>query len=215
MATFGEMRTKFLARLRRRDCTDELADGFLLDAIQRVQRVLRIPAMERVAIVTLNDESFFDNSNRLFLPSDYLQMVELSVVDPTGQRRKLMRKTVDEVLSLAVTTDATPVAYAREGGSLLFGPTPSDGTSLYFAYVAEFAELEEDDDENVISDIADDLIVYGALSYGCDHFNDKRGQAFEARFVQALSDLQQQADIDELTAGAQVALGFTYPCDDE
>ena len=50
MATFGEMRTKLLARLRRRDCDNDLADGFIQDAVQRTQRSLRIPAMERVVI---------------------------------------------------------------------------------------------------------------------------------------------------------------------
>jgi len=213
MATFGEMRTKLLARLRRRDCDNDLADGFIQDAVQRTQRSLRVPAMERVVIVPIDDENYLTNQ-RLFMPSDYLQLVEIFAVDELGQKRKLMRKSLDEVLALAVTTDTTPVAFARHGGSIVFGPTPAADTQIYFGYIAEFTALAEDEDENIISDIAADLIVFGALSYACDHFNDKRRDLFEQRYTQILSDLQQQYDVDELSAGAQVALGFIYPCDE-
>jgi len=43
----GEIRAHFIALLNRSDCSNALADTFIDQAITRIQRQLRVPAMEK------------------------------------------------------------------------------------------------------------------------------------------------------------------------
>lgn len=215
MATKAELRTKFIARMRRRDVTSTLADGFLDDAVLRVQRVLRVPALESSVEATISDATYFDNGSELLLPVDLLGIRTVTVVDAAGAETVLERRDIDYVLRSAFDEiGVTPRYFARRGPALVFAPTPVDGTDIRIDYYADAAELTNDDDENIISTIAPDLIIYGALTYACDHFSDTRGPKFEERFQQILADLTGQAQDDELTASAVVTPAYTYPNED-
>ena len=50
----GEIRAHFKALLNRSDCTDALADTFLNQALTRIQRILRIPPIERMQTYTVS-----------------------------------------------------------------------------------------------------------------------------------------------------------------
>ncbi len=214
MATFGDTRTKFLSRLNRRDCTNTLADGFLQDAIRRIQRIPRIPAMEKSVNVTISDVTYLDDG-RLPIFSDYIKLQNLVYNQGTTGEAVLVRRPLHEVLE-AVTygTEGTTSMYARQGSSWILGPTPLSGDVVRVDYWAEFTSISLDADTSILLDIADDLVIFGALSYACDHFNDKRGPRFEERFVQILSDIQAQADDDELSGNAVVQQAVYYPADE-
>lgn len=209
--TYGDIRTKFLTRVRRRDCTTSLADGFIEDAITRLQRIVRLPAMEKSVAYTVDDNTYGDG--RLAIPSDYLMMREFSVTLPDGTKRTLDRKALSEVQG---HTDLVsyPVKYARQDAYFVLAPYPQSGCVLTMDYYGEFDDLSEVDDETVLSNIASDAIIFGALSYACDHFEDKRGPRFEQRFIQIVADIQDMADRDELSGVAAVAPAFSYPADD-
>lgn len=211
MATYGEIRTKFLSRLNRRDCSNSLADGFLQDAITRTQRLLRVPAMERGVAITISDVSYFDNGY-LAVPVDYLKMREISVTLADGTKRSLVRKPLAEVQAGTALQDY-PYSYARQGASFVLAPYPLVDQVIRIDYYAEFPTTDEVDDRTNLTDTASDLLVYGALSYAADHWSDKRGESFEGRYTQILSDIQAMADDDELAGTAVVQQGFTYPED--
>jgi hypothetical protein len=216
MTTYADLRTKFLSRIKRRDCTNALADGFIADSIKRIQRVLRIAAGEKSVEVTLDDDTYF-TEGQLTIPEDYLKLKALWYNGDT----ELVRKPLSYVRALAQGGDedsspntGTSTCFARQGAGWVLAPYPESGAMIRVDYWGEFENLDEDTDEAILIDIAEDLIIYGALSYACDHWMDKRGPGFEQRFVQILSDLQEQNDSDELT-NAVVGQGFTYPSDDE
>ena len=212
--TYGEIRTKFLARLNRRDCTPTLADGFLQDAITRIQRVIRIPAMEKSVLVTLDGPNYFDDG-ALAIPSDYIHLKDIFASTSSGLITRLVRKDLGYVLKLASEwVGLTPTCFARQGPTWVFGPTPLAETVIRVDYFAEFEDVEEVADDTILTAIAHDLILYGALSYAADHWVDKRGPLFEQRFTQIISDIQNQGDADELTGSAQVSPAFTYPEED-
>lgn len=212
MATRAELRTTFLSRLRRRDCTSALADDFIDDAIRRIQRGLINPGMEKSVEYEI-DANTYTTYHRLSLPSDFLRMREVSVTLADGTKRALDRKSLAEV-QVEATTDylAYPTKYARQAQWLIFAPYPLSGTVVTLDYYGEFDDMDDDADETILSSMAPDLVVFGALSYAADHFEDKRAERFEARYIQIATDLNDMAQADELT-NAGVSLAYSYPSD--
>jgi len=210
MSTYADCKTDFLSILNRRDCTDPLADTYLQQSIQRIQRIPRIPAMEKSVEVTLDDDTYFTDK-RLAIPSDYLKLKDIIVNGEVVMSRRDLRT----VLGLAANSTGTPIYFAREGGAWAFAPTPQDVTVIRIDYYAEFADTVNPADVSALTLVAKDLVVYGALSYACDRWNDKRGDRFEQRFTQIVGDIQAMADDDELTGGAQVAPAYEYPHEED
>lgn len=211
MATRAELRTKFLSRLRRRDCTSALADDFIDDAVRRIQRGLINPGMEKSVEYEIDDTTYANG--RLSLPSDFLRMREVSVTLADGTKRALDRKSLSEV-QVEATTDylAYPTKFARQAQWLVFAPYPLDATVITLDYYGEFDDMDADADETILSSMAPDLVVFGALSYAADHFEDKRAERFEARYMQIATDLNDMAQADELT-NASVSMAYSYPTD--
>ena len=209
MSTYADCKTDFLNILNRRDCSDALADTYLQQSIQRIQRLPRIPAMEKSVEVTLDDVTYFTD-RRLAIPNDYLKLKDLIVNDEIVMSRRDLRM----VLGLAANSTGTPIYFAREGAAWALAPTPQDPTVVRIDYYAEFSATVAPGDISTLTIIAKDLVVYGALSYACDRWNDKRGEKFEGRFTQIINDIQGMADDDELTGGACVSLAYEYPCEE-
>jgi hypothetical protein len=199
--------------MRRRDVTDALADGFLSDSIKRIQRVMRVPAGEKSVQLTVDDDNYLDNG-ALAIPSDYLALKDITHTNGSSTRI-LKRQPLSVVLNEVENgAEGTCWCFARRGAAWVFGPVPVSDDVVRIDYYSEYEDASEDADETILLDIAEDLVVYGALSYACDHFADKRGQAFEARFSQILADIEAQGDDDELSGNAAVEQGFYYPSDD-
>jgi hypothetical protein len=197
MTTYGDVRTKFMARMNRRDLTTTLADGFLQDAIKRIQRTLRVPAQEKSIIVTV--DTTYTTNGGIFIPSDYLKLRRISVDDTY-----FLTKEDERVVIPMSATVGIPSVFCRRGGTWTIGYTPAQDSVVRVDYWAEFDAMEATDDETILTAIAEDLLIYGALSYGCDHYNDKRGDKFEARYLQIVNDIEGQGDDDELAGGSAV-----------
>jgi hypothetical protein len=201
---YGELKTQFLGLLKRRDITDAQADTFLHQAIQRVQRVLRIPPMEKSIAVTYDGNIFHDGE--ISIPADYLRLISITAND-----RELKNRDITTVLEDAKRT-GRPTGFTRRGGSWKFGPTPEVGTVFKIDYYDEFSDLVAPSDTNYLSRGANDLVIYGALSYACDWFIDKRAATFEQRFNLIKQEIQDQADQDALM-NAQVSSAYEFPED--
>ena len=63
--------------------------------------------------------------------------------------------------------------------------------------------MTADTDENDLAAVASDLIIYGALTFAADYYLDERRDIFEAKFQTFLSELQEQANDQELNGGTQ------------
>lgn len=185
---YGEIRTQFKAILNRRDCSNALADTFLTQALQRCTRELRTPAQEAEASLTVtNPFTGFP------VPSDIIQTIAMLAQVSGGQQRKITYLPLARFMEIDNTASGQPQYYTRVGNSFKFKPTPAEDTELTLYYYGEFEAFADDNDETVLSLIAPDLLIYGALSYASDYFMDDRGQAFEARYMQIYQALQDQA----------------------
>jgi len=197
---YDDIRAQFSGLLNRRDITTTLRDTFIQQALQRAQRLVRSPAMDRSLQVTINTET------ELSVPLDLIKLINLS----TDQGR-LRSISVDEALRIIRTEGpGVPRAFARRDAKWLLAPAPKVNQKIRIDYMSEFNPLVAGTDTNNLSVIAPDVLLYGALSYACDYFLDNRAAQFEARFQQAVGELNDMSQDDELSGGAAVSAVQRY-----
>ena len=189
----GEIRAHFKALLNRTDCSDALADTFIDQSIARAQRILRIPPMEKTQTYNLTA-----STSTLIIPADFLEIIDMYYAN-TNLSRVPLSKYVE--MSQAAES-GTPRFFTREGENIKIYPYPTSG-SVSMNYYGQFEEMTQDTDENDLAIIASDLITYGALGYASDYFLDERGPLFETKFVQFVSELQEQANDAEVSGTVQ------------
>jgi hypothetical protein len=196
------IRSQLKALLNRNDITDAIADTFIDQAVARIQRTLRVPAMEKQIIYTATDVS----PELLVLPNDFLQARDVYTDNGTLTFKDLNSF---QRYPLAV---GTPIYYTRIQGAYKVKPTPRVDFKIYMTYYGEIPDLVSDTDENFLTAIAPDLLVYGALTFAADYYVDDRKQAFEDSFNRIYGEVMDQAYQMEMTQdGAAIAPAYTYP----
>lgn len=189
----GSLRTHFKAVLNRSDITDALADTFIDQGIGRIQRSLRVPSME-----TQYTYNFTAKATKVTLPSDFLEAIDVYYSNRALTR--LPMTVIQEHLKGGEV--GSPYYFAREGSSLLLHPQPSSG-SLVLNYYASFEEMTTDSSESILSSTAPDLIIYAALTYASDYYLDERSDVFSNKYMTFMSEIQEQANDQELTGSIQ------------
>lgn len=194
--TLAELRADFRATLVRGDVTQTQVTNWINGAIQRAQRSLNIPAAEKVVEITVANGFDF-----LSIPGDYMALIGLSVND-----RALVNYDPTRTRLLAQQEGDTRY-YVRDGADFVLGPRPRTGDVIRLIYRAAAPSLVSENDANWLSDLAPDIIKYGALYEAFLHFGDIRKADFENEFVKRINDLNAQARDDELK-NAAVAPAF-------
>jgi len=198
---YGDIKSHFEALLNRSDITPALTTTFIDQSIARIQRQLRTPLNESVSTITINSAT-----SQITLPTDFLEIISLYYNDTELQRIPMGKMRPYQ----ANAFQGTPKYFTRQQQNLLIHPQPSSG-SLVLYYYSEFAPMTADSDENTLAAVAPDLITYGALAYSADFYLDERAAVFENKFNQFLSEIQEQANDQELNGGTQVLQpAYTY-----
>ena len=193
---YGDLKSHFNDLLNRSDITTALTERFIDQGIARIQRQLRTPMSERVLNITITGQT-----ESLTLPSDFMEIISL-YMNEYELERVTMRK-YREVANTAV--EGKPTMFVRQAEKILVYPQPTSGTlSLY--YHGEFPALSADSDSNVLTNAAPDLIIYAAATFAADFYLDTRADVFETKFNQFLTELQEQANDQELQGGTQSIL---------
>ncbi len=147
----------------------------------------------------------------LTIPNDFLELIYL--IPQSVPYTRLKKAKLEKVLNYGTFATDRPEIFCREGGVWQIGPAPAAGSVITLGYYAELPPLVNPTDTNLLSIIAWDLYVYGALAYACEWYNDKRGTEFEGRYQQILGDLNDMGSDDELD-DAQMQPTWSYPDDD-
>ena len=198
----GEIRAHFIALLNRSDCSNALADTFIDQAITRIQRQLRVPAMEKQNQYNVTSAS---GTSQVVIPADTLEIIELYY-----DRSTLTRIPLHEMIEYQKTGElGTPRFFCREQGNIKIYPMPTSGT-LYLNYYAEQSVLTSDSDTNMLTNIASDLLTYTALSYAADYFLDERGAVFDQKSGSFLAEIQEHANSSEQSGINQVVRPTHY-----
>lgn len=197
------IRQQISGLLNRNDATNAQLDVFIDQAVARIQRTLRVPPMERVQIYTVETET----NGSLSLPNDFLQLKHLYTSTGTINYTDLgsFIKTVD-------VPGNVPTIYTRVQGSLLLKPSPPEDFQVTLVYYGEIPDLVNDADTNFVTEIAPDLLVYGALTFAADFFIDERKPAFEEVAVRIFREIQDQADAMEFAQeGMTISTAYNNP----
>ena len=145
------------------------------------------------------------------MPADLIQTIAMMAQIVGGQQRKIEYYPLARFLELDNTAAGQPQFYTRIGNLFQFRPAPALDTELTLYYYGEFEQFTGDSDETVLSLIAPDLLIYGALSYAADYFMDDRAQAFEGRYGQIAQALQDQAyDVEAHDAAVSPTYNTPY-----
>jgi len=178
--------------MNRNDFTDALANTFIDQATARIQRTLRIPPMEKTEVYTAGAVT----PETLVLPEDFLGVKYLFTDDG-------LLEFVDLGKFLATPNNVgVPTVYTRIQAALKVKPIPVLDSTVTMIYYGEIPDLVNDNDETWLSVIASDLLVYGALTFAADYFVDERKAAFEERFANVYSELEEQALLNEMGQSA-------------
>jgi hypothetical protein len=210
--TLGEMTTQFTNLMNRTDlrANTALSTTFITQAILRIQRELRSPMQENTIFYTV--PSTYVPTVGLAIPNDFLELCGLFAGQ--NQEVQLQRTQLSVAKDMAANwSGGNTIKFARMGSNWILGPTPLAGDIITIQYYASFTPLVNSTDTNVLSDVAWDAVVYGAVAGACDYYNDERLDKFEKRYNQILQNLQNQADADELTADAAVGPVYAWPDD--
>lgn len=190
---YGDIKSHFNDLLNRSDITASLTTLFIDQSIARIQRQLRTPLNENKTTYT-----FSSQTSSVTLPTDFLEIISLYY-----QGIELTRVPMSKLRSLVNNpTAGSPTVFTREQQNLLLHPQPTSG-DLVLYYYGEFTPMTQNTDENDLAAVAPDLIIYGALGYAADYYLDERRDIFETKFQQFLSELQEQANDQELNGGTQ------------
>ena len=201
------IRTQFQGLLNRNDCTDAQADIFIEQALARIQRTLRVPAMESQEVVTTNET----NGDTIVLPENYLNMKYIYTPKSDGTSLMLEYKDVANFLAIPSSV-GVPAYYTRIRGELKMKPYPQTGSVVNMIYYSEIPDLVAETDENFLTIIAPDLLVYAALTFAADYFVDDRKQAFEDRYAEIYGEVEEQARMVEFDQSSiAIAPAYAYP----
>lgn len=179
----AQIRSQLLGILNRNDCDNSTADNFIDLALSRIQRTLRVAAMEKQQVYTSNDVG----DNLLVLPQDFLSMKYIWCGD-----KMLEYKDFATFLKYP-DAKGLPQIYTRIRGGIQVKPVPPVDTEINLIYYGEFPDLPTDTSENSLTNFAPDLLIYGGLSFAADYFVDDRKELFENRYAAIYNEVEEQA----------------------
>jgi hypothetical protein len=201
------IRNQIKGLLARNDTTDSIIDNFIDMAVAKIQRTLRVPAMEKMLITTAAAEE----PQILVLPNDFLRLKHLYLSN-ASRNWPIEYKDVTSFMQMPDAPGNTPKYYTRVQGTLLLKPAPAAGTQITMVYYGEIPDLVADTDSSWLSDIAPDLLIYTALAFAADYYIDDRKEAFSSVAEQAFRELLDQAyEIEMAQEGLVVSTSYAGP----
>ena len=197
MATWAEMRTDFLGRMIHDDITVADADTYLNKSIQRCQRVLRIACMDRVFETKVVGATLYT----VAIPSDFLEMQDIFIDQSDGTTPAMTKLSLRQLKGKNPLAWVEPEWYARDGATWRFLPPVPIGRLIDVRYFGELTAFATDGDENELSAIADDLIVWGAMADAGDFYRHPQTDEWEEKFIRRREGLSLQSRDMENSGG--------------
>ena len=146
------LRQRIKDLLNRSDLTDSVANSFIDQAMQRIQRQLRTPMNEKLGTFIIEQDIEFG------LPSEFLELISLTYFNEQGEVASVLERvpiTTLENKKRVEDVTGVPRFYARKHLDILIYPTPSVGTMEIY-YYAEFPSIDEINPEHVLTEVAPD-----------------------------------------------------------
>jgi len=195
MAALQDILADFNGELNRDDCSQEQGVNFVNRGLERIQRSLRVPSMERHRLILAQGQMTYTS-----IPDDFLEMIDVfASLNCQDRTRPLERMAFRQIVE--IPNQVYPRAYARVGSTLHFRGAVPEGGSALLHYYGTVASLNALTDTNEFTLACPDLVTYAALKYAglwCDHPST---QTWEDTFTGLLGDVQGQTVAMENTGG--------------
>lgn len=191
--TLGELRTAFREQLARDDCSVSLADRFIGQGLQRIQREVRAPFMERLQV--------FNEATTLSIipvPTDFLEMIDI-LVDGLNGHEGLLQVPYRQLFRTPIS--APPAVYARQQAQWHLRGHVGAGIEVLVSYYGGLSPLADDAAENEATAAAPDLCLYAALAYAGDHFGIKRAESWGQTYLNIRDGITEMAAVVDSSGG--------------
>jgi hypothetical protein len=183
---YATFRTRFKATLNRRDCSDDLADSFVDDAFERINRLLDHHIREATFTYTVVDP---DGEQVINLPADTgKKIIEVYVDGSPAQSYP------DRTLLMNYY-----VGYSRRANTLVFPTALPVDTVVTVVYWRDFTRPAVSTDTNDILDKANLLVKYAALSEAGMYFEHTRTAEWAGTFDRILMEMAGEYQDRELS----------------
>jgi hypothetical protein len=203
--TFGELKEALGDLMARTDYTDAKRAQHINRAIRRIQRVAKLPMMERSHFVATDDRSGID------IPDDLIALKHFFIAETGCHLEKIDLNRIRQVEDRITAGQECPRYFYRVSDRYITLPKrPFE--DIVLIYYAAWDPLQFDGDFNEITVKAPEAILYCAASYACTYFMDSRVQEMEQRFQAMAEDLKVEQWNEEIaTSSAQTIEPTTLP----
>lgn len=170
--SYATLQSSIASFLHRSDLTSIIPE-FIADAETRIYNELRIRAMEA---------AYTGSTSSAALPSVFLEWIFLTATG--SHEQKLTRKDAEWIYTHYPerTGQGMPKYFAREGNSLIFGPSPDSDYTITGRYYKKLTPLSDSNTTNWLISDAPALIRYAALCEAAPYLaDDSRIAIWEAK----------------------------------
>jgi len=208
--SFNSVVASFTTLLNRNDCTAAQANLFVQQAMNRIQREVRLPCMERLQVITSTG-----SLSQFPVPNDLLMLQDILVPGANdGTMRPLKKVPYRQLVRMAPT--AWPTSYARFQNLFFIAGAVAAGTPVQVLYHGQFTAISDPTQDNEITASEPDMIVYAALSYAGDYFEHPNTDRWESKYEGIRESLKSLAEDLEMNGGpAAVQSMYNTDCDGE
>jgi len=198
---YASLQSTIADYLGRSDLTTQI-QTFINQAESRIYQNLRVAPMEKAIALTVSA------TGSAAVPSDYIAMRELYLLDVNGQPYQQMERTTPFWIHQnfnATNSQGDPYYFAREGTNFIFAPWQSANTSLGGIYWARLPSLSVTNTTNWLTSSNPNLILTGALLEAATYLDDQPGvQYWTSRFEQSQADAQSTDDLERMSGSPPV-----------
>lgn len=203
MATYLELQTEIADQLARSDLTNQIKTA-IKDAIEHYQRQQFYFNEERtLTFSTVDGQEFYGSSDNANIPN--LAVINVLTATINGNRVPLTAKpygVLDEI-SPDTNLEGSPIYYAYYARQIRFYPIPDKAYPIRVSGIWRLTELSADQDENVWTTEARQLIrarAVAALALDYQH-DEQMALRARAREEDALRALRAETAARVLTSG--------------
>ena len=197
---YGDLKNYLRTLVNRTDFPDTLAAQFIEQSQVRIERRLRLTAMERFVDFTLTNGAFR-------VPSDLLDIIDIW----TGSREM---ERVDTSRYLKTSEGpGEPRVFFQSGHKLYMRPVPPADMPVKMRYYAAQPRLATNADTNLWSLSAVDALIYGAAELAGDYYEDERLARYSQKFETSMLELEEQSYREDFSGPMTVSASYSYPED--
>tara|TARA_R110000772_G_scaffold268323_1_gene394878 strand:+ start:2246 stop:2851 length:606 start_codon:yes stop_codon:yes gene_type:complete len=183
ITNYTELKASIGNWLNRDDLAAVIPD-FISLAEAQMDRALRHWRMEKRVETTLNEQ--YEN-----LPTDFLEMLELSLTD--GTYLTLVSTADMQRRKQASQAGGKPRFYRITSSQIEFYPAPEAGSTLSMQYYAKTEALSDSVASNWVLENAPDAYIYGALLQAAPYLgDDARTQIWASFFAESLEAIRRE-----------------------